>query len=208
MFLALLRRGLLPDEGSLLDLGCGQGLLLSLLLAAKEQYAAGRWPPNWPAPPRRLALHGIDSHAGRVQAARRALGRAAQIDERDLREHDFLRPCSVVLMIDVLLFLADGEPERVIRKAAAALEPGGLLVLREADAGAGLAFRLTQCSAWFDAATRGRFRERLHFRSTAHWTAELARQGFAVRAEPMSQGTPFANVLFVARKVSAYLREA
>jgi hypothetical protein len=178
-------------------------LLLSLLRAAKEQYAAGRWPPNWPAPPRHLALHGIDSHAGRVQAARRALGGAAQIEQRDLRGHDFVSPCSVVVMIDVLLYLADCEPERVIRKAAAALEPGGLLVLREADAGAGLAFRLTQCSAWFDAAARGRFGERMHCRSAAQWVAQLARQGLAVEAEPMSRGTPFANVLFVARKAAA-----
>lgn len=202
MFAALLRRGLFPDEGNLLDLGCGQGLLLSLLLAARDQYAAGRWPPNWPAPPRRLALYGIDSHAGRVQVARRALGAAAQVEQRDVREHDFLRPCSVVVMIDVLLFLADGERERVIRKAAAALEPGGLLLLREADAGAGLASGLTRCSAWFDAATRGRFGVRMHCRSAAQWTAELAGQGFAVVAEPMSQGTPFANVLFVARKAA------
>jgi len=202
VFLALLRRGLLPDEGSLLDLGCGQGLLLSLLRAAREQYAAGRWPLDWPAPPRRLALHGIDAHAGRVQVARRALNGSAQIGQCDLREHDFSRACSVVVMIDVLLYLADGEQERVIRKAAQALQPGGLLLLREADAGAGFAFRLTQCGAWLDAATRGRFGERLHFRRTAHWIAELARQGLAVEAEPMSQGTPFANVLFVARKTS------
>ena len=201
MFLALLRRGLLPDEGILLDLGCGQGLLLSLLLAAQDQYAAGHWPRDWPAPPRRLALHGIDSHAGRVNVARRALGGAAQVEQRDLREHDFLRPCSVIVLIDVLLYLPDGEPERVIRKAAEALEPGGLLLLREADAGAGFAFWLTQCSAWLDAATRGRFGERMHCRSAAHWRAELARQGFVVEAEPMSQGTPFANVLFAARKV-------
>lgn len=193
---------MLPDEGILLDLGCGQGVLLSLLLAARDQHAAGRWPRDWPAPPRRLVLHGIDSHAGRVNVARRALGGAAQVEQRDLREHDIPRPCSVIVMLDVLLYLADGEPERVIRKAADALAPGGLLLLREADAGAGFAFRLTQLSAWLDAAARGRFGERVHCRSAAHWRAELTRQGFAVEVQPMSQGTPFANVLFVARKTA------
>jgi hypothetical protein len=48
-----------------------------------------------------------------------------------------------------------------------------------------------------------RFGERMHCRSAAQWTVELARQGFAVEAKPMSQGTPFANVLFVARKAAA-----
>ena len=208
VFIALLRRGLFPDEGTLLDLGCGQGLLLSLLLAARDQHAAGRWPPGWPAPPRRLALHGIDAHAGRVQTARRALGAAAQVEVRDLREHVFLRPCSVVVMIDVLHFLTDDEGQLVLRKAAAALEAGGLLLLREPDASAGLAFRLTQFSAWFDAATLLRFGQRMHCRSAAQWTAELAKTGLVVETEAMSRGTPFANVLFVAKKAGAYLRDA
>src|SRR5215510_467432 len=63
VFHTLLRRGVLPDEGSLIDLGCGQGVLLSLLKAAREQYAAGRWPAHWPAPPTRLSLRGVDVHA-------------------------------------------------------------------------------------------------------------------------------------------------
>jgi len=41
---------LLPDRGSLLDLGCGRGVLLSLLKAVKAQYQAGLWPQDWPAP--------------------------------------------------------------------------------------------------------------------------------------------------------------
>jgi SAM-dependent methyltransferase len=203
VYFSLLRRGLLPDRGGLLDLGCGQGMLLSLLKAAKEQYAAGRWPLDWPVPPVHLALRGIDSHAGRLRLARRALGASAQVDQRDLRDlRDLdLQPCSAIVMLDVLLYLGEAEQARVIDKAAAALEPGGLLLLREADASAGFAFRMTQWSARLDAAMRGRFGQRLFCRSAARWTAELAGRGFAVDAEPMSQGTPFANVLFVARKV-------
>lgn len=200
VFLAVLRRGLLPDEGSLLDLGCGQGVLLSLLKAGKEQYGAGHWPQDWLAPPTRLVLRGIDSHAGRVQAARAALGSGARIDLSDLGDADFGQ-CSVIVLLDVLLYLGAAEQERVLEKAAHALGRGGLLLLREPDAGAGLAFRLTQWSARLDAAMRGRFRQTLRCRSAAHWTADLARRGFVVDAQPMSQGTPFANVLFVARKV-------
>jgi SAM-dependent methyltransferase len=202
VYLALLRHGLLPNEGTLLDLGCGQGLLLSLLRAAKEQHAARRWPRDWPAPPSRLALRGIDAHARRVNIARRALGDSAPVEQRDLRALDLPRPCSVVTMIDVLLYLPESEPERLIRKVAQALDPGGMLILREPDAGAGLAFRLTQFGSWLDALTRGRWRAPIHYRSAAHWSAVLASEGLRVEAQPMSQGTPFANVLFVARKAA------
>src|SRR3970040_312466 len=73
VFFSLLRLGLLPDRGNLLDLGCGQGILLSLLKAAKEQYQAGVWPRDWPAPPSNLGLRGIEVRADRGAAARRAL---------------------------------------------------------------------------------------------------------------------------------------
>jgi len=199
VFLALLRGGLLPDRGTLLDAGCGRGVLLSLLSAAKEQYAAGRWPSGWPAPPTRLELRGIDSHPARVRLARRVLGGSAQVEQRDLREFEFA-PCAAIVLLDVLLYLGEAEQERVLGKAAAALEPGGLLLLREADAGAGLAFHATRCSALLEAALRGSF-ARLRCRSAADWSAALARHGLAVHAQPMSRGTPFANVLFVARKV-------
>jgi len=200
VFLALLRCGLLPDRGSLLDVGCGQGLLLSLLNAAKEQYRAGLWPPDWPAPPMHLVLRGIDLRAERVQLARRALGASAQVDARDLRDLDF-PACSVIVLLDVLLYLAEAEQARAIEKAARAIEPGGLLLLREADAGAGIAFQATKWGERLAGALRGEFVQQLRYRSTAHWMAQLAAGGLVAEALPMSEGTPFANVLFAARKV-------
>ena len=199
VFFSLLRRGLLPDRGSLLDLGCGQGILLSLLKAAKEQYRAGLWPRDWPAPPMNLGLQGIELRADRVQVARRALGGSVQVDLRNLRDLE-LRPCSVIVILDVLLYLGDAEQQRLLEKVAGALEPGGLLLLREADAGAGFAFQVTKWSERIASALRGEFGQQLHYRSAVNWIAELAGRSFAVSTVPMSEGTPFANVLFVARK--------
>ena len=200
VFVSLLRDGLLPDRGSLLDAGCGRGVLLSLLAAAKRQHAAGRWPPGWPAPPTRLALRGFDSHAARVRLAGGVLGDSARVELHDLRDFAFA-PASVIVMLDVLLYLDAPAQERVLDKAAAALEPGGLLLLREADAGAGFAFLATRCSALLEGILRGSFAPQLHCRSAVDWSAALERRGLAVDVRPMSRGTPFANVLFVARKV-------
>jgi SAM-dependent methyltransferase len=199
MFSALLRRGCLPDRGALLDLGCGQGLLLALLVAARDQFGRGQWPPGWPPPPLNLTLQGIEIDPDRAGVAQRSLAEWARVTQQDVRDAAFPR-CSIVVLLDVLMYLEERDQVRVLEKAAAALEPGGMLLLREADAGAGFAFRVTRWSERVLEILRGRLRDRLHYRGAAQWTGLLETLGFSVSAEPMSAGTPFANVLFVARK--------
>lgn len=206
VFFALMRRGLLPDRGTLLDLGCGQGILLALLTAAKEQYLAGAWPRDWPAPPLHLALRGLDLRKDRVETARQALGSGAQVTHGDARGLE-LQPSSVIVILDVMLYLEEAEQQLLLDRAAAALEPGGLLLLREADADAGVPFQVTKWIERVSMALRGDFRQALHYRGAIEWVAELAERGLAAGAEPMSEGTPFGNVLVVARKaerVSAF----
>lgn len=199
VYFFLLRRGLLPDRGRLLDLGCGRGLLLSLLRAAHGCHRAGTWPSGWPAPPADLELTGIDLQAAHVLVACAALGDRARLEARDLRDLDFPAAEAIVLL-DVLLYLDEDEQERALGKAAAALESGGLLLLREADAGAGVAYGMSQLSERLLEAMRGRPLARLRYRRAAKWISLLESLGFSVTAEPMSAGTPFANVLFVCKK--------
>jgi len=200
IFLTLLRRGLLPSRGRLLDVGCGQGILLSLLVAARSQYRDGNWPGDWPAPPLDLELSGLELRLDRARAARRVLGGYARIDQCDAREAAFPR-CAAIVMLDLMLYQSAQEQDRLLAKAAGALDPGGLLLLREADADAGLAFEMTRWSERIAAAARGDFGP-LRYRGARRWRAALETLGFAVHSERMSQGTPFANVLFTARKRS------
>jgi len=199
VFSMLLQHGYLPDRGTLVDLGCGQGLLLALLVAARDQFGAGKWPPGWPPPPLNLILHGMEIDPDLASVAQRALVNQAQVTQHDIRDA-MLPPCSAIVLLDVLMYLEEGDQFRVLQKAAAALDPGGLLLVREADAGAGLAFLVTRWSERLLEILRGRLRNRLHYRSTTQWAGLIESMGFSVGVESMSAGTPFANMLFVARK--------
>jgi SAM-dependent methyltransferase len=199
VFVSLLRRGVLPNRGKLLDLGCGQGVLLSLLEAAKAQYPSGAWPREWPAPPMGLTLQGVELREDRLRAARQALDAGVEIVQGDVRKIELQR-CAAIAILDVMLYLDESEQERLLDGVAAALDPGGLLLLREADASAGFAFQVTKWSERIAGAMRGDLVRPLRYRSAMQWIAELAQRGFTVSAEPMSAGTPFANVLFIARK--------
>jgi hypothetical protein len=87
-----------------------------------------------------------------------------------------------------------------LQRVLDALSPGGLLILRVGDAAGGLGFKV---SNWVDhvvTLARGHSLSRLYCKPLADWISQLQRLGFRVEAKPMSQGTPFANVLLLAHK--------
>ena len=199
VFMEILRRGLVPDGARVLDLGCGQGGLLALLVAARDQHRAGDWPAGWPPPPARLVLRGIEFLGKDVARANAALGNEGAVERGDLRTVP-LPPGDVVVLMDVLHYLEPEAQERLLARIAQALGPQGLILTRVGDPSAGFAAALTWAVDQMVAVARGQGLHRFHRRTVAEWTAALARHGFAVTAEPMNGAVPFANVLLVGRK--------
>ncbi|HEY0510344.1 MAG TPA: DUF2062 domain-containing protein [Thermoanaerobaculia bacterium] len=201
LYFNLLRRGFLPPEGRLLDLGCGRAILFSLILAAHEQTRQGKYPEGWAAPPH-LSFHGIESRPKIAEAAREALGDRAEIETADLRTAA-LPPADAILLLDVLHYLPAADQETLVSRAAAALHPGGILLLRDADAGAGWRFTATRLQERLSATFRRHWGQRFHYRSAADWRALLERSDLTVDVQPMGMGTPYANVLLAGRRVGA-----
>ncbi len=201
-FAGLLQRGLLPARARILDIGCGQGLLAALLGSLDGRSAAERhWPADWAAAPAHCQVHGIELMPLDVARARQALthlGERARFTQGDMCRTDFGQADTVVIL-DVLHYVSYQAQEDVLRRVKAALTPGGTLLLRVGDASAGLPFKI---SNWVDAAVtfvRGHRLSRLYCRTLRDWQALLGDLGFTVQAIPMHQGTPFANILLVAR---------
>ena len=186
VYLHILQQGLLPDEGLLLDLGCGRGILFSLLVTARERP--------------RLTLYGIESSPKAAAAARTALGDQARIEVADLREASF-PAARAVLLLDVLHYLPAAAQEELLDRVAAAIEPGGTLLIRDADAAGGWRFTATRIQERACALARRHWKQRFHYRSAAEWRRLLQSRGLAVGVEPMGEGTPYANVLLSAKKI-------
>lgn len=202
IYFALLERGLIPRGARVLDLGCGQGILLALLVAAREASLAGEWPDAWAAPPTVSRLRGIERDSREAGRARTALGGEAEIEELDLCEAK-LPESDLVALIDVIHYLAPAAQERLLARAVEALAPGGVLLLRVCDSGRGVRALMTRLGDHLGTLTKlGRI-GRLHLRGVAEWRARLEVLGLSVEPLPMSAGTPFANVLLVARRPRA-----
>ena len=197
VFRHVLERGLIAPNARVLDVGCGQGLLASLLRAAETASREGRWPAAWAAAPRGARVTGIELMQLDVDRAESALGGAASFVCADMRTTPF--PSSdTVVFFDALHYISAAEQDRVLAKARAALQPGGSLLLRVGDPRAGRRFELGQ---WIDRVSmclRGGGFIPLAGRPVESWTRTLEALGFRVDAYPMSGRPPFVNLLMVA----------
>ena len=197
---ALFERGLLADSRHVLDLGCGQGLLTAWLRASSALAARGSWPAGWPAPPPVETVRGLELMPNDVRRAHAALGVDCGVELADIRETEFGQADTVVIF-DVLHYMNDVSQRHVLKRVRAAMPEGGSLLLRVCDAGAGLAYVWTRWTDQLIFLARGHGWVRTYCRPLSEWIRVLRETGFDTRPVPMSEGTPFANVLLVARAV-------
>jgi SAM-dependent methyltransferase len=198
VFRHVLERGLIKPDSRVLDIGCGQGLLASLLHACGVAARAKRWPAGWAAAPAGVHVTGIEMMPHDIKRCEIALGGAATFVCGDMRTTEF-PPVDAVVIFDALHYIAPAEQDAVLARVRAALKPGGLLLLRVGNASARRRFALGQ---WIDRITmvlRGGGFIPLAGRPPEQWAATLRQLGFDVEVEPMNGRPPFSNFLLIGR---------
>ena len=209
VFRGMLQRGDLPAHARVVDIGCGQGLMASLLHACEQAQQAGLWPSAWAAAPSARSYTGIELTHREVARGERALATlpfAPRLVCADMREAA-LPACDLVVILDVLHYVDIAAQDALLARVRDALRAGAgdsqtrqapRLLLRVGDAANRRAFAVSQ---WVDrivTVIRGYGAAPTWGRPLSAWTAQLQSLGFDVHSVPMSQGTPFANVLLVA----------
>jgi SAM-dependent methyltransferase len=208
-FTGILREGLLLRSERILDLGCGQALLAAWLLAARlrNDERPHRWPSDWAEAPRPRSIRGIELHRQDVEVARDALGHRVQIEHGDITETKFGNVDAIVIL-DVLHYIDYQSQLHVLDRARSALAPDGILLLRVGDAGSGMKFTIGKCVDQTVLLARYRRAPRVYCRPARGWQEVLTAGGFSCETMPMSAGTPFANIMLIARPQKRPARHA
>lgn len=179
---------LLPTAGKILDLGCGYGYVTYLLMLTADS----------------RTLTGVDYDEEKIIIARNSFlyGDRIRFICQDIAGFP-LFPCDGIFMGDVLHYLPPEIREKVIRDCIEALNPGGVIVIREGIRELKSRHKGTRLSEFFSTRithfnqTRNE-RKQLWFISAEEIRAMAGAFGCAF--EILDQGKRTSNVLMVIRK--------
>jgi len=170
----------LPDEGPVLDIGCGFGLF-SLYYAATE---------------RRRLVRGLDLDGARIALARRAAARLGldnvTYEHGDARDFKGDGEVSAAYMLDIVHHVPAASVPPLLRALRRGLTPGGVLLVKDVD---------TQPAPkrWF---TWALDKAMAPCTPVRYWSAEaltrtLVAAGFVVRRHLMVDWMPYPHILYV-----------
>jgi len=197
IFSALIDRRIFPDNARVLDLGCGRGLLAAWFLAAEQLAQEKLWMKDTPQPPSKLSFRGVELMGKEAECGNYALapfGANVLLEQGDVR-HVEMGQVDVVAILDVLHYVNYTEQEHVLDRVRAALPAGGLFLTRVGDAAAGIPFHISQFADRTISFIQGHRLPRMWCRPLKEWVKMLEARDFTVRTLPMSNGTPFANIM-------------
>jgi len=169
---------------TLLDVGCAEGYLLAL---AAESIGE-------------LHLVGFDHDLRRLDIARAALqGLDVDLYAGDARDTE-LPEADAICVLDVLHYQTPVEQDAILARLAGALRVGGVLLVRDGRSDGGWRSTVTGWSEKLAMALGRHKGDGVYFRTQAEMRSALEGLGLEVTVDACAENTPFANVLFMARR--------
>jgi ubiquinone/menaquinone biosynthesis C-methylase UbiE len=176
---------LLPDEGRILDVGCGFGLFAAYF---------GQTHP-------RRSIVGVDPNARRIAMAKNVVKDLGpeRFDFRvgDVRSTPLAEPFAAAYILDVMHHIPEEDQRPVLARLRGVLAPGGVLVMKDitTEPRSGLLFTKA-----LDRLMVG-MKEPLAYRHHRAWGQMLAELGFHVRMVRVPDVLPYPHVVIAATKV-------
>lgn len=174
----------LPDNGEILDLGCGFGLFAMYMALCKPG----------------ARVIGLDINARRLQMARDAatkLGiRNVSFVHQDLRDWHLDQTIAGAYALDIFHHIPPASGDHLLCDLFAHLEPGGRFLLKDIDTA-------PRGMLWFtyllDALMSPR--EDFHYRSAGVWQRQLSASGFApIHLHYLWDILPYPHILLICDK--------
>lgn len=178
---------IIPHEGKVLDLGCGYGFISTMLSLTGNRRVTGVDYDR-----EKIAV------AGNCYLARRDLSFiCADITTYSFDRHD------AFLITDVMHYLEEDQQKLLLERCMEKLNPGGVIVIREADSENRKQHRFTKMTEWFSTKflsfnkTSGGY-SKLHFTSLSKISSFADAQGLS--SEVIEESANTSNILLVLRK--------
>ena len=172
-----------PRRGFILDLGCGYGLITHWLACFTDT----------------RTFLGVDYDEDKIRVAQRSAPehRRIRFEAGDILTHEY-PACDAVLLLDVLHYWRPEKQVEILKRARAALRPGGRLILRDGARAESEGHR--HVHFWERIATRfglNKTVEGLHFLTLPELEAAVKTAGFA-RWEIKREAGRGSNLLLIA----------
>ncbi len=167
----------IPAEGTILDLGCGHGVLANYLALRS---------------PRRHVI-GLDISEHRIAIARAAAPPNAEFRVQDIFSAT-VASCECIIVADVLHHLRSlAEGDELLALCSRALPPGGLLVVKEIGQRPWWKYQVTRpVDTLF-------YSGKVFFRSPAQFAALFGRLGLDARFVPLHAWRPLCHIMYLCR---------
>lgn len=177
-----------PEEGPLVDLGCGHGLWTFYL----AQLRPG------------VQVLGIDPDRAKIELAQniaRQNGITNTGFEVGLAGSTQLPECSLICLIDMLYLIPYDEQQHILSDVAQRLKPRGRILLKEMNKRP----RWKYLWNWLEEtvavrALRITYGQHLYFRHQTEWESLLQNLGLLTRSIPLDAGRIHPHILFIGQK--------